>query len=182
MSDWKSMIVRHEGTDTEFSLGEAVILGAFYEDKRDLPRVLTAFEEDLSRTERDLDELSRRHREEHAVVQKFLNKVKAKLADNDALVIEDWDDFNSEFGDFDGFDLDRPRRDWSANVKLTVILSVSGESDVNLDEDDIDSLICDSIGFGDIRVSASFCHDNCETTDSAVEDYDIDSVEVEFND
>ena len=187
MTDWNEFLVRHAGTHTEFAVNEARLVAVDDREHSDLYRVLSTFEDDLARTERnldrvqqDFDELSRRHREEHAVVQEFIDGVKSLLEDNDSLAIEDWDDFERVFSEFDGFDLDRPRRDWSADVKLTVKMSVSGEADTNLDEDDIESLIRDNIGFSEIDVSVSFSYDSCEAGDSDVDDCDVDSVCVEF--
>ena len=156
-------------------------------DERPLAESLTNLEvdrdrykRDLDRVQQDFDELSRRHREEHAVVQQFIDTIKEKLAEGNQFIIDDWDDFDDAFDGFDGFDLDRPRRDWSADVKLTVKVSVAGDSDLNLDEDDIKSLILDDIAVSDIDVSVSFSYDDCEATDSSVDDYDVDSVCVEF--
>ena len=178
MTDWNKFMVRHAGTGTEFAVNEARLVASDDSESSDLYNVLSTFEIDVQAAEDRL----RRHRDEHAVVQKFIDKIKGKLAEGDQFIIDDWDDFEDAFDGFDGFDLDRPRREWSAEVKLTVKVSVSGESDIDLDEDDIESLICDELGFRDIDVSVSFSYDNCEADDSTVEDYDVDSVDVTFND
>lgn len=168
--------------DTSYNVSRCVLVDQHGGNERPLAETLTNLEADRDRYKRDLDELSRRHREEHAVVQAFLDKVKGLIVDGDKLVIEDWVDFDRQFVDFDGFDLDRPRREWSAEVKLSVTLLVAGETDATLDEDDIESHIRDSIGFGDIDVNLSFNQGDCVADDSSVEDYDIDSVDVTFND
>ena len=185
MTDWNEFVVRHDGTDTEFLVREARLVGPHEGESSDLIDTLSVMERELARAESDLDRADvvlERRAAEHAAVQTFIDKVKSLLEDNDCLVIEDWDDFDKEFSEFDGFDLDRPRRDWSADVELTVKVSVSGEADTNLDEDDIASIIRDNIGFGEIGVSVSFSYDNCEGGDSDVEDYDVDSVDVTFDD
>lgn len=180
MADYiKNQIEVH---DTTYNVSRCVLVDEHGGNPRPLAELLTNLEVDRDRYKRDLDELSRRHREEHAVVQRFIDTVKEKIAEGESFLIEDWDDFDSEFDEFDGFDLDRPRRDWSADVSLSVTLSVSGEADTNLDEDDIASLIRANIGFGDIDVSISFSHDDCEATENDVEDYDVDSVDVTFDD
>ena len=188
MTDWNEFVVRHAGTHTEFAVNEARLVAGADREHSDLYRVLSAFEDDLARTERnldrvqqDFDELSRRHREEHAVVQQFIDFVKERLAEGSSVTIESWADFDEVFEDFDGFDLERPRRDWSADVTLSVKVTLKGSAWHTWDEDDIAGSIKESLDH-DVSVNLRVDVEEVGGDDSSVDDWDVESVDVTFDD
>lgn len=188
MTDWNEFLVRHAGTHTEFAVNEARLVAGADREHSDLYNVLSTFEDDLARTERnldrvqqDFDELARRHREEHAVVQKFIDFVKERLAEGDSVVIESWADFDEVFEHFDGFDLERPRRDWTATVTIKAEVTLRGSAWATWDEDDIAESITESYSH-DVDVRLRVDMDEVSGDDSYVEDWDIANVDVTFND
>lgn len=190
MSDWESMILRHEGTGADLALSEVSILGAFYEDKRDLSRVLTAFEEDLARTERDLDtatssmdRFQRQLRDQTRALQSLVDEIKEVLVSGMSWNMNDWDDLVNAFSRFDGLDLDQPRREWRAEVEVTVLMSLSGDAPGDIDENQIADLVGQHFGKGDIDINLMFTdgHDDVDANDQNILGYDI-SVDVDFDD
>lgn len=150
-------------------------------DERPLAELLTNLEVDRDRYKRDLDGLGRRHREEHAVVQKFIDFVKEQIAEGSSVVIESWADFDEVFEDFDGFDLERPRREWTATVKMSVDVTLSGSAWATWDEDDIRGTILESFDH-DVSVNIRVDTEEVGGDDSSVDDWDIESVDVTFDD
>lgn len=163
------------------STTDCVLLDFHGGNERPLAETLTNLEVDRDRYKRDFDELDSRHREEHAVVQAFIDFVKERLAENSSVEIESWADFDEVFEGFDGFDLERPRRDWSANVTMSVKVTLKGSAWTTWDEDDIAGSIKESYLH---NVSAKLRVDAEEVggDDSSVDDWDIESVDVTFDD
>ena len=188
MTDWNEFLVRHDGTGTEFLVREARLVAGDGRESGYLLDLLSVLESDLARTERnldrvqqDFDELDRRHREEHAVVQKFIDFVKEQLAEGSSVVIESWADFDEVFEDFDGFDLERPRREWTATVKMSVDVTLSGSAWATWDEEDIRGSILESYNHN-VYVNLRVDTEEVGGDDSSVDDWDIESVEVSFDD
>lgn len=192
MTDWNKFMVRHAGTGTEFAVNEArlVAVDELGKDSEsgDLYNILSAFEDDLARTERDLDSASdamdRFHRlfkDQTKAVQSLVDEIKEMLVEGGSWRIDDWDDLFNAFGRIDGLDLEKPRREWSAEVEVTVTMSLSGDANSDLDEYQIADMIRDHFGMGDITIDLEFETDDVSADDSNVENYDLD-VSVDFND
>jgi hypothetical protein len=180
MADYNNGFVRSNDF-TAVHTTDCVLVDEHGGNERPLADLLTNLEVDRDRYKRDLDELSRRHREEHVVVQKFIDFVKEQLAEGSSVVIESWADFDEVFEDFDGFDLERPRRDWSATVTMSVEVTLSGSAWATWDEDDIAESITESYRH-DVDVNLRVDTDEVSGDDSYVEDWDIANVDVTFND
>lgn len=185
-TDYNKHQVRAFGTDTAVNV--CVLVDEHGGNERPLAVLLdnlefdrNRYQNDRNRVQQDFDELSRRHREEHAVVQKHIDFVKEQIAKGSSVTIESWADFDEVFEDFDGFDLERPRRDWTADVTLSVKVTLSGSAWVTWDEDDIAGLIKESYNH---NVSVNLRVDEAEVggDDSSVNDWDIKSVDVTFDD
>lgn len=188
MTDWNEFMVRHDGTGTEFLVNEARLVADDDSGSSDLFKVLSAYEDDLTRTERDLastsDAMDRFHRlfkDQTKAVQSLVDEIKEMLVEGGSWSIDDWEDLFNAFGRIDGVDLEKPRREWSAEVEVTVTMSLSGEANSDMDEYQIADMIRDYFGVGDISIALEFANSDVSADDSNVESYDID-VSVDFND
>ena len=183
MTDWNKFMVRHAGTGTEFAVNEAKLVAGddSFIESVDLFNVLSSSERDLDSASDAMDRFHRLFKDQTKAVQSLVDEIKEMLVSGASWCIEDWDDLVRAFGRIDGVDLEKPRREWSAEVEVTVTMSLAGEANGDLDEDDIADMIQDHFGVGNIDIDLEFSNNDVSADDSNVESYGLD-VSVNFDD
>lgn len=180
MADYMNDLVRAWGGEQR--VVDCVLVDQHGGNERSLATLLTNLEVDRDRYKEDFEEMIRRHRDQTRALQSLVDEIKEVLASGMSWNMNDWDDLVNAFSRFDGLDLDQPRREWRAEVEVTVLMSLSGDAPGDIDENQIADLVGQHFGKGDIDIDLMFTdgHDDVDANDQNILGYDL-SVDVEFD-
>ncbi|MGA0397948.1 MAG: hypothetical protein ACO3O3_12365 [Ilumatobacteraceae bacterium] len=175
-TDWSEVLVRHDGTDTEFLAREACLVDEHGGNERPLAVLLDNLEFDRLRYQNDRNAAKVKLGQQTADIQKLVDSIKDGLAAGRSWRIDTWDELETEFGVFDEVDTSVPMREVTGSFSLSGTVEFTIKVPKNWDEDAIKEFVGDNLDLDHVD-SLSFIVDN----DSELGDDPDESLTLELD-